>query len=385
MSNSGRDHERLGAFAEKLTAAMIEWEQPTSEDSGSWAERFPFEAMARELFRLQYQSVELYRRWCDFRGVTPENLDSWHSIPTVPTSSFKTMEWTSLGPDERMTWFQSSGTTGTRRSRHFHSKESLEVYERSLIAGFRRLFPGEHEKYRYVMAIPDHNEAPHSSLAHMGWTIVRHFAGEGQAFHLSQVGGEGQWLLNPERVDAFIRSLGNDSRPVCLMGTAFSLVHLCDWLGTDGNPGAIRLPAGSRVMETGGYKGQSRELSREQLHRILENLLGLDASAVVTEYGMSELSSQAYRRPGSPPNPFLTPPWMRIRIVDPETGHPSEQGNPGIIQVFDLANIRSVMAIETEDLGSSWADGFELFGRMDSSEPKGCSLFESGLWFPPNR
>jgi hypothetical protein len=164
-----------------------------------------------------------------------------------------------------------------------------------------------------------------------------------------------------------------------LLGTAFSFVHLLDSL-TQQNL-RFQLPPGSRVMETGGYKGRSRALPKAELHALITERLGVPPSHLVCEYGMSELSSQAYdlvlgpaSDPGAVVRCFHFPPWARAQIISPETGHEVTDGETGLIRVFDLANVFSVMAIQTDDLGIRHDDGFELIGRAELAEPRGCSL-----------
>jgi hypothetical protein len=163
---------------------------------------------------------------------------------------------------------------------------------------------------------------------------------------------------------------------VTLLGTAFSFVHLLDFLGERNLP--FRLPLGSRVMETGGYKNRSRAMPKSELHALITKQLGIPQSHIVCEYGMSELSSQAYdRKVGSQKSEvrrFQFPPWSRVQVISPETNREVGDGETGLIRVFDLANVFSVMAIQTEDLGVRHGDGFELLGRAQFAEPRGCSL-----------
>jgi hypothetical protein len=173
---------------------------------------------------------------------------------------------------------------------------------------------------------------------------------------------------------------GTGVAPVVVMGAAFSFVHLLDWM----TERRIRLclPAGSKVMETGGYKGRSRELAKAELHRLITDRLGVSRSNIICEYGMSELSSQAYdvqmrKAEGGRRNKdrvFRFPPWARVRIISPETGKEVGEDETGLIQVFDLANVWSVLAVQTEDLGVRRGDGFEFVGRAAFSESRGCSL-----------
>jgi hypothetical protein len=171
----------------------------------------------------------------------------------------------------------------------------------------------------------------------------------------------------------FLKKSITDGRPILILGTAFSFVHLIDYCLEQGY--RFSLPPGSQVMETGGYKGRSRSMRREELASLLQQILDLAADHIVTEYGMSELSSQAYRRSGS--SLFKFPPWVRMQVVSPETGGPVAPGQPGLIRIFDLANVWSVMAIQTEDLGIQQECGFELLGRSADVSPRGCSLMSA--------
>jgi hypothetical protein len=171
-----------------------------------------------------------------------------------------------------------------------------------------------------------------------------------------------------------------------LLGTAFSFVHLLDYLVGRGLQ--VGLPAGSRVMETGGYKNRSRTMPKAELHALITKQLGITPENIIFEYGMSELSSQAYARvrPGrarSGSSVFHFPPWARVQIISPETGSEVADGETGLIRIFDLANVFSVTAIQTEDLAVRRGDGFELIGRAQLAEPRGCSLMvKSALDIP---
>jgi hypothetical protein len=183
------------------------------------------------------------------------------------------------------------------------------------------------------------------------------------------------------------------------LGTAFSFVHLLDGLADSGR--RIKLPPGSRALETGGYKGRSRILSKAELHGLMENVLGIPRTHIVCEYGMSELSSQAYDavcggrsismprdcansdrdvRTGLGSRPFVFPPWTRVQVISPETGAEVAEGETGLIRIFDLANVYSVMAIQTEDLGIRHGHTFELVGRRQEADARGCSLMSADVY-----
>jgi acyl-protein synthetase LuxE len=154
-----------------------------------------------------------------------------------------------------------------------------------------------------------------------------------------------------------------------LLGTAFLFVHLLDQMQKRGH--TFLLPPGSWIMETGGYKGRSREIPKEELHRLLAARLGIPANRIFGEYGMSELSSQAY---AGTDGVLRFPPWARALIVSPATGREAPEGERGLIRVCDLANVWSVMAVQTEDIGVKVGDAFRLVGRADRAEARGCSL-----------
>jgi len=361
-----------------------------------------FNELALSLFRLQYASVPPYRLLCDSLQRVPGDVTHWTEIPAVPTRAFKDLDFSSLAAGERTTVFHSSGTTGQRPSRHFHNASSLAIYEASLWPWFRAhllgdlgdgeardgaagpeeaLVPGS---IRLVFLTPPVAQAPHSSLVHMFAAIQSHFR-DSDARFAGQADAAGGWTLDVDRVwPALSDALAHD-QPVALLGSAFSFVHLLDQLIGRGLSWA--LPAGSRVMETGGYKGRSQVLAQTGLHGLMTERLGIPSSHIAGEYGMSELSSQAYDRAIGPKgvvrvecersNPercFRFPPWARARIVSPETGREVEGDQRGLLRLVDLANMRSVLAVQSEDVAVRRGTGFAIMGRAAQAEPRGCSL-----------
>ena len=156
------------------------------------------------------------------------------------------------------------------------------------------------------------------------------------------------------------------------MGTAFNFVHLLDEMAARGR--SIQLPPGSQALETGGYKGRARQMPKSELHSLITTCLGIQPDRIVSEYGMSELSSQAYDRAVPSSRLFHFPPWARAQVISPENGCEVREGETGLLRIFDLANVRSVLAIQTEDLAIRRAGGFELLGRAPNAEARGCSL-----------
>jgi hypothetical protein len=344
-----------------------------------------FNSLARGLFALQFDHNAAYRRISETRGVTPRSVSHWSQIPAVPAAAFKELELTCLRPEERTHVFHSSGTTEQRSSRHFHNADSLAVYEASLWPPFERHVLGDLKSTNYDLRLtilsPPPARAPHSSLVHMFETVRRKLGAE-ECAYVGRVARDGSWTLNFEAALTRLRpdsDLGTRNVETLLLGTAFSFVHLLDFLAE--RDLRLRLPPGSRVMETGGYKSRSRILPKNELHALITERLGVRPSHIVCEYGMSELSSQAYdysprATRGTHPDlrVFHFPPWARAQIISPETGREVGDGETGLIRVFDLANVFSVMAIQTEDLGLRRGDGFELIGRVEHAEPRGCSL-----------
>lgn len=335
-----------------------------------------FGALARGLFALQYAAVPDLQRLCVARGVTPGSLADWRDVPALPTTAFKELELSSLAPTERTVVFHSSGTTEHRPSRHFHHQDSLAVYEASLLPWFaRHILPsaGDYKSpARFLCLAPPPAQAPHSSLVHM-FASVSHAFGAPDSRFLATAGAGNSWSLDSAATLAALHHAEQSGMPLVLLGTAFMFVHLLDELAQRGL--RVVLPAGSWVMETGGYKGRSRELPKPELHALITQLLGVPHESIVCEYGMSELSSQAY----SPaingcPLPFRFPPWCCALVISPETGREVAEGETGLLRLFDLANVRSVMAIQTEDLAVRRGAGFELLGRAAQTEARGCSL-----------
>jgi hypothetical protein len=374
----------LSIFAERLRdfIAIVAEETPLAAGENDPARQHydaEFNGMAMVLFELQFQYNPAYRQICEARKIFPVNATHWTHIPAVPASAFKELELTCLPPGERTAVFHSSGTTAQRPSRHFHSAESLVVYEASLWTSFRERMIQSGAAAQPVLLTPPEKQAPHSSLVHM-FEIIRRETGAPDSAFTGAVGSDGGWTVNFDAVRAAFDKAVKENCPVLLLGTAFSFVHLLDFL--EERNLRFDLPAGSRVMETGGYKGRSRAIPKTELHSLITKRFGVSAAQIVCEYGMSELSSQAYdaevrdekgEARGSE-RIFRLPLWARFQVVSPETGKEVAEGATGLLRIFDLANVYSVLAIQTEDLAVRRGDGFELLGRAERSEPRGCSL-----------
>jgi len=335
-----------------------------------------FATLAKTLFELQYETLPLLCSLCKQRGVTPQNLRDWRDIPAIPTSAFKDCDITSLSPEKRKHVFHSSGTTLQKPGRHFHDDDSLATYEASLKPSFAHYFLDDKSKMDLLALTPPPSLALHSSLAHMFGAVAPMFT---KTFFTGKIDPDGAWILDLESTINHLQNAVDENRPIAIVGAAFSFVYLFDYCLEKNK--RWQLPAGSRVMETGGYKGRSRVLSKKELYDLIDLCLNIAPSRIVSEYGMSELSSQAYdiwiASPSQLSRIFNFPPWARVQIVSAETQAQVDDGEIGLIRIFDLANVRSCLAIQTEDLAIRRGNGFELIGRAPHAEPRGCSLMPS--------
>jgi acyl-CoA synthetase (AMP-forming)/AMP-acid ligase II len=329
-----------------------------------------FEALALELFAFQFERCAPYRRFCEGRSRTPDRVSSWLEIPAVPTGAFKEMALRSFPPERERHVFRTSGTTTARRG-ELHL-DTLALYEASLRPTFRRhllpdLRPGRRARLRVLAPAPA--EAPDSSLSHMFGVVLSALGDDASGFDVRA--GE----LRAAELLVALEKAATDAVPVALCGTAFAFVHLLDHFAARGV--RLTLPGGSRVMETGGFKGRSRVLPREELYGRIEAALGIGAERIVNQYGMTELASQFYDSilcdPGRPRRK-LGPPWARVRLVDPESGAFPPPGAVGLLEIVDLANTGSIAAVQTADLGRAVGDGFEVLGRAPDAEARGCSI-----------
>lgn len=335
-----------------------------------------FLALARDLFAYQIARNAPYAAFARARGFDeqrlPERLDA---IPAVPAAAFKEARLATFPPEETAVWFETSGTTlrqaqGRLQGRGGrHELPTTRLYEAALLASFDREMLAGGARLRYLHLVPDPRERPHSSLGFMMEAVARE-RGDAQT----------AWFLHEDvlDVDGFVAAVARaraDGVAVCVATTAFALVALLDALAERGAPAT--LPPGSRIMETGGFKGRSRMVERAALYREASERLGVPIDAIVAEYGMTELSSQYYDATSSrfriEPRVKVAPPWLKPIVVDGD-GHPLPSGVVGAIRHIDLANRGSVIAIETEDVGAVVDGGLVLFGREHGAELRGCSL-----------
>lgn len=287
-----------------------------------------FSALAVELFCAQYDEIEPYRNYCHGLGVQPP-IDNWKQIPPVPAVAFKRWSLTRRREEEAAVCFLSSGTGGGERSRHYMDVDALDLYRVSLERGYARFVEGG-APMPICSLIDPRIEAPDSSLAYMVSTLLE------------------------TRPSVEIAA----QEPFVLFGTAVALYRM----------GAVKLPNGSKIVETGGFKSTGIEIDRRAFYGQLSERFG--TNDIISEYGMSEMASQCY---AGPSNLFRNPPWLKTRVIDPVSLTEVGLGEMGILTHYDLANWNSVLAIRTEDAAIRRENGFELVGRAAQAEPRGCS------------
>jgi hypothetical protein len=337
-------------------------QSPAAPDAGS------FEELALAAFAFQFERIAPYRRLCEGRGATPDSVSDWRQVPLVPAAAFKTLE---LAAAPAVEVFRSSGTSAGEEVRSVHHHPYPDLYRQVIDASFPRfclphLSPGG--TLPILSLIPSREQLPDSSLSFMvDHVLARHGGPEST----TTFGSRG---VEVAKARSWAGARQREGRPVLILATAFALVQWLD--GLDRLDLRFRLPAGSVLFETGGFKGRTTEVARDELLRRIAERLGLPAGQVVREYGMTELTSQCYTRSlyGEDPDLFVAPAWVRVRILDPVTLEEQPAGTPGLIALFDLANLGSAVHLLTEDLGVSDGMGFRLLGRAAGAELRGCSL-----------
>lgn len=336
----------------------------TSAERTAWRQRIfaplddaAFNAAALELFAWQFAHGKPYQRLSRAKGVTPKTLTSWRDIPPVPQRLFKEAALYNHPLKTATTIFHTSGTTtGEPGKQHLRN---VDLYNATCVEGAKRAGVLTTPQPLHFLAPPP-LAAPHSSLSAMF-----EFWREGWGNDDSQFWVE-KGHLQMERLR---RQLEQTIEPVGLCGAAFSFVH---WIDTFSQSDPLTLPEGSWLLETGGFKGRSREIDKAEFYEALAYLFGVKPANIWNEYGMCELSSQAYAR--GPEGRHQVPSWARVLVVDPGTDREVEVGQVGLVRWIDLANVDSVLAIQTLDQAVRTEDGFYLIGRIAQADPRGCSL-----------
>ncbi|MDA8595312.1 acyl transferase [Flavobacteriaceae bacterium] len=308
-----------------------------------------FEQAALETFYFQAAENPVYQKFLNFLGKNPNEIRRIEDIPFMPISFFKDFQVTA-GNDVHQQVFLSSGTTGMSQSKHF--VKELSWYEESYLTAFEEFY-GTPEDLVILALLPAYLEREGSSLIYMVDDLIKRSKQKESGFYLN----------NLDELAQTLNQLDQEGKQVLLIGVSFALLDLLDKY-------QFRLQ-NTIIMETGGMKGRRKEMIRAELHEVLSTGFGVDK--IHSEYGMTELLSQAYSKGDGI---FYSPSWMRILIRDPEDALSLlPTGKGGGINVIDLANRFSCSFIATQDLGRMHEDGgFEILGRFDNSDIRGCNL-----------
>lgn len=307
-----------------------------------------FKRIASEVFLFQYENIPVYRKFCEFLNIDPSHIKKLEDIPFLPIQFFKSHEIIANNISAE-TIFTSSGTTGQVSSKHLVG--DLNIYEKSFSEGFKAMY-GNPSDYSILALLPSYMERDGSSLIYM----VAHLIEESKSLH------SGFYLNDMDALIEKLEYLEQQNEKVILMGVSYALLDLIEFK-------KFKLK-NTLVMETGGMKGRRKEMIKEELHAILKSGFGVEK--IHSEYGMTELLSQAYSYGDGI---FKTPAWMKILTRDTEDALSYVIGKTGGINVIDLANIYSCAFIATQDLGKVYEnETFEVIGRFDDSDIRGCNL-----------
>ncbi len=344
--------------------------------AAAWSEQ-RFDDLARRLFTLQAARIPALSALARARGLDPDGLSSWRDLPAVPTLAFKRFAmFAGEGEPERE--FRTSGTSGQQPGRALFGPHGLQAMAASIRANARRmLLPEDAPATRILVLAPPPQAAPHMIMATGMAQLVAEHGLPGSRF---LVGPDG--LDVPGLLGELQASSTGEGPPLTLIGASFGFVHLLDQL--EARDLRFSLPAGSRLMDAGGFKGRSREVSYDDLLTAFGDRFGLPPERCVNLLGMTELASQLYDcvlRDGAPTPRFkVCPPWVRTDVVDPATLAPLPVGSRGLLRHVDLANVDHPFVVQTDDLGERLPDGpdgelrFRVFGRATADGSRGCSI-----------
>jgi len=308
-----------------------------------------FKSIALEVFRLQAEENSVYKKFISYLNIDVDDIKELEQIPFLPIQFFKSHRVVT-GKKKEEEIFLSSGTTGMSQSKHYVT--DVSIYEESYKRGFEHFY-GNIENYVVLGLLPAYLERNGSSLIYMVDDLIKR----------SKHAESGFYLNNHDQLVENIIRLENRKQKILLIGVSFALLDLLDSYNLD--------LSYTTIMETGGMKGRRKELIREELHN--EFTLGFGVENIHSEYGMTELLSQAYSKGKGI---FNCPPWMKVLTRDTEDPFSYlDNGKSGGINVIDLANINSCSFIATQDLGRIYPDkSFEVIGRFDHSDIRGCNL-----------
>ena len=337
---------------------------------GETSERF--DDLAFDIARFQFAHVPAFARYCRARSIDIETLTHAHAIPALPCDVFRLARIAAHSSDQDKRIFRTSGTSHGSEARGEHPMRTTATYELAALRWGERMLWPDVRRFDVLVLAPSSLEVPDSSLSFMIDKFVD-TVGDWSPYVVN--GG----VLDLDRLQKVVADAWSLQLPVLVLGTSFAFVHLIDC----GGGRDLRLPPGSRVMQTGGFKGRSREVQPDELRSAIASIFHVPETFIVGEYGMTELSSQLYEGTlcaalGAPHGGkhgfYKAPPWLSVAAADPVTLAALPAGETGILRFVDLANVDSAVAVQTMDLGRVTDAGVELFGRAPGAMLRGCSL-----------
>lgn len=352
------------ALAETLEDAFQAWDRVPEP----WLES-RFDALALEVFALQFDTNLPYGRYCRAIGASPGSITCWRDIPPTPAAAFRSVELIVGEPADAALRFRTSGTTRGKAARGVHPVRRPETYRAALAGPFRHSVLSSRDSARLLVLHSPFEPAAESSLAWMFDELLSRFGTSGSARLDPQDG------LSADSVTRELEAAAASGEPVVVVGTTLVMAELLACL--DEFDVSVPLPDGSRLMDTGGTKGRDGPDRAAVLSELLLRL-GLSASDAVNEFGMTELLSQRYSS-GLGDMRLAGPPWLKTRVLDPVTLEEKPPGEAGILCHYDLANVGSVLAVLTEDRGRADGDTIVWLGRTPGAPPRGCSLATAEL------
>lgn len=343
-----------------------------------------FNALALKLFQFQYQSNPVYKKYCQLRRKLPLTVKRWQDIPPISYQMFKESTLACEPIDETIPVFMTSGSTHPeKKGRNYHP--TFKVWDASMIFPFKNYVLPDRDKMRTFVLSPGNDVNQNSSLSRYLSRAFKELGSEGsQLFFHKETGFD-----MPGLVAALKQSVA-EQEPVLLLGATFAYVHFIDYCREQGEK--FQLPRGSRVFDTGGLKGQAREVMIDELYAWFKEFFNVPRELCINMYGMTELCSQMYDRTietylsrGQIIYDKIGPAWTQLQVLNPDTLEAVSDGETGLLAHYDLANWNSCLAVLTEDMGYKTPDGFVLLGRAKGAEPRGCSIAVDQLIAERNR
>lgn len=333
-----------------------------------------FNKLALELFAYQFTWNKHYGTYCKSLGVFPSNIISWREVPLVPVTSFKFFPVFAGDESLAPVCYYSSGTTLRDETNDKiagrHYLWDTDLYDASLLKNFKDCVLPDKEKINIFSLVPTENDMPNSSLAHMIAVVMKKFGKEGSKVYVAKDGFKWECFLNR------LRECEEKQTPVAIVGTLASFTHFFAML-KERFLKPVSLPIGSRIMDTGGDKGLAFALTREEFYQMAWEFLGIPDNMCVNEYGMSEMGSQFYDNiivENCSRRKKIIPPWVESRVLHWDTFKDVEEEGEGILCHYDVTNLDSAFALQTEDIGIRLGSSFEILGRAKGAEERGCSL-----------